>query len=394
MIPRVTIKKGQAATGMLFSLLCIGSCAVTAKETAELPTEVAMSSEAGRGGLLFVNLRLEDGEELPFLLDTGTTGMVMDKSIESKLGRRLGTGIGTGWGSANEVDRYAAPKLYLGNMRLVTGKNVWVGESRKGGGPGILGMDCLKHYCIQLDFAKETIRFLNPDQVDPTALGKAYPLALKGNLPYIHHAGLLGGPAGDLLVDLGCRVDGMTGTNVVKGLAQFLPVCTWDGETYSNLAVVAVGHANVLGLNFFARHLVTLDFPRQTLYLKQTNVGPLGGGDSKSVENDETEAPVIFLEGLKEDGQLAGLSKDDDVTIYLDSYSNFDSPVANDNYAGYVKGYFNSRHKSATYSFRKGDDSSVCHYTVARASEKSPWQLEKAWQTDQSGKFIRAYPLP
>jgi hypothetical protein len=318
----------------------------------------------------------------------------MDKSIESKLGKRTGTGVGTGWGGTNKVDMYAAPKLYLGNTQLVTGKKVWTGGPGATSGSGTLGMDCLKHYCLQLDFAKETIRFLNSDQVDSSALGKAYPVTLKGNLPYIHHSGLLGGPDSDLLVDLGCRVDGMAGTNVVKGLAQFLPVCTWDGETYSNLAIVAVGHANVLGLNFFARHLVTLDFPHRTLYLKQTNVGPLAGNDSKRVENDENEAPVIFLEGLKENGRLAGLSEDDDVAIYLESYSNFDYPVANDNYVGYVKGYFNSRHKSATYSFWKGDDSSVCHYTIARASEESPWQLEKAWQTDQSDKFIKAYPLP
>jgi hypothetical protein len=54
-------------------------------------------------------------------------------------------------------------------------------------------------------------------------------------------------------------------------------------ETYSNLtfdrAPEMVGknrtyHINAIGLPFLARHLVTLNFPRKTMYLKRTEVGP------------------------------------------------------------------------------------------------------------------------
>ncbi len=58
----------------------------------ELPADVSMNKEAGRGNWLFVTLRLESGEELPFFVDTGMTLTLLDKSLEPKLGKRLGTG--------------------------------------------------------------------------------------------------------------------------------------------------------------------------------------------------------------------------------------------------------------------------------------------------------------
>jgi hypothetical protein len=53
----------------------------------------------------------------------------------------------------------------------------------------------------------------------------------------------------------------------------------FGGTTYTNLVI----HKNsdginaniILGLRLMARNLVTFDFPKQTMYLKQTSVGPL-----------------------------------------------------------------------------------------------------------------------
>jgi hypothetical protein len=379
--------------GTILSLLLLCSCATTPHQPAivsasELPADVTINTVAGHGGYLTVTLRLEDGEELPFMVDTGASATIFDKSLESKLGKRLGTATTSGWsGKGGKANLYATPKLYLGNTRLMTGSRVSTGSA-------ILGMDCLKHYCIQLDFEAGKMRFLNPDQVNTAQFGKAYPLTFKGNLPFIHHVGLLGGSDTNLLIDMGCRTDGLAGKSAINGLVQFLPACVWDGETYSNLAIAAVGNANVLGLNFFARHLVTLDFPKRMMYLKQTSISPLASDSSIKASNDEIEAPVKFLEDLKENGQLSGLSKNDEVAIYLEAYSDFDSQPADAKSVTYVRAYFNSHHKSATFGFWKKDDSSICHYTVARSSENSSWKLQKAWQTDQSEKMIEEFPVP
>ena len=50
-----------------------------------------MNKDAGRGGHLVVTLRLQSGEELPFLVDTGSPMTVLDKSLEPQLGKCLGT---------------------------------------------------------------------------------------------------------------------------------------------------------------------------------------------------------------------------------------------------------------------------------------------------------------
>jgi len=205
-------------------------------------------------------------------------------------------------GGEQDAGIYAAPKLFLGDVPLQTGSYVatyHLGHSVM----GIIGMDCLRHYCIQLDFEAGTMRFLEPAQVHPAELGKAYPLALLAgdeappllakagqdlSVAFIHHVGLLGGTETNLMIDTGDNVDGGVVKGAIQGhcLTRFihfivkaraarLPECVWDGETYTKLKVVPNCPINRLGLMFLARHLVTLDFPNQMMYLKKTSSGPL-----------------------------------------------------------------------------------------------------------------------
>jgi hypothetical protein len=148
------------------------------------------------------------------------------------------------------------------------------------------------------------MRFLEPAQVHPAELGKSFLLTLPGrsqeappilakagqevSVPFIDHIGLLGGTETNLLIDTGDNVDGGVVKGAIKGhyltrLMHFLikawaarlPGCVWDGETYTQLRVVPNCPVNRLGLRFLACHLVTLDFPNQTMYLKKTSSGPL-----------------------------------------------------------------------------------------------------------------------
>ena len=143
-----------------------------------------MNPDAGRAGELLVNLRLENGEEMPFILDTGSPGTLFDKTLASKLGWRLPIGnlnVPVG-GEAQKSGVYLEPKLYLGTTRLKTGHLCATYDFKKmskdDGYPimGILAMDCLKHYCIQLDFQAGKMHFLNCKHLDVTQLGKPYPL--------------------------------------------------------------------------------------------------------------------------------------------------------------------------------------------------------------------------
>jgi hypothetical protein len=80
------------------------------------------------------------------------------------------------------------------------------------------------------------------------------------------------------LIDSGYTGDGRIGKGSVAGHDSGrvrLKECVWEGGTYTNIVVDAEEDANLLGLRFLARHLVTLDFPNGTMYLKQTRSGPL-----------------------------------------------------------------------------------------------------------------------
>jgi hypothetical protein len=142
-----------------------------------------------------------------------------------------------------------------------------------------------------------------------------------------------------------------------------LPECVWDGRYYTNLDV-DVG-INAIGLRFLARHLVTFDFPNRTMYLKQTSTGPF-------LDEGFTTA-VAFLKKLKESGEQPGWSKTDHGTLRVENHADLDT-------FGFV--------------VRKAGDASVYHYVVTRASNDSPWKLQKAWRTDKKGLILETFPPP
>src|ERR1041385_2051776 len=104
MIPREILKKIQQsvscairnsflpifrATSAIASLpLLICSCATAPPR----PPDVSLNSDTLRDGMVIVNLRLDSGDDMPFLVDTGSPGTLFDKSLVSKLGRRLPIG--------------------------------------------------------------------------------------------------------------------------------------------------------------------------------------------------------------------------------------------------------------------------------------------------------------
>ncbi len=73
------------------ALICSSSCATRDSTRPALPAEASFDQEAGRGGYLRFKLRLETGEELSCMLDTGSPVTFLDRALEPKLGKRLNT---------------------------------------------------------------------------------------------------------------------------------------------------------------------------------------------------------------------------------------------------------------------------------------------------------------
>jgi hypothetical protein len=288
---------------VLFMLLLPWSSVLADTIAPPLPAEVTLNKKAGRGGWLILNIRIENGQELPFVVDTGSPITLLDPSLDTNLGKclLLTTG-GSPAGGKQKSGIYAAPKLFLGGVQLKT--DTYVATYNLGKVKGLIGMDCLRHYCIQVDCQAGKLRFLEPAQVHPAELGKGFPLIFSSagqhfpqmfttagqnqSVAMIHHAGLLGGDSINLLIDTGDNVDGGVMKGTLKGhywgrfihsLIKKMPVplkdCVWDGKTYTKLQVVPNTPVNRLGMRFLARHLITFDFPNQTFYIKQISSNPL-----------------------------------------------------------------------------------------------------------------------
>jgi hypothetical protein len=259
-----------------------------------------MDAWAKYGVFLRVTLRLETDEEFLCDLDTGAPGTHLPTSLEAVLGKRLGAArFRTPDAGRLTAHIYGAPKLYLGDVPLVTGSRVGTTDDR-----AVLGMDCLRHYCIQLDFQAGKIRFLDPERVNAAELGMAFPLS-SFPIASIERSGLFGKHDEKLFIDTACPMDvclnhgvfdetvrreharavepqplPFEGGNGVIGKAPecaLISKCNWNGETYTDLVVEKwkepfVGDGQeLIGLRFLSRHLVTINFPKGVLYLKRMN---------------------------------------------------------------------------------------------------------------------------
>src|SRR6266498_1792177 len=95
-----------------------------------LPPEQNIGETVGRGDPLVLRLRLsgrQEETEVTFLVDTGSHVTILDRSFERLLGSRLGKQrlkrVFAGRG-VEQANAYTAPRLYLGNVQLLTGPTV------------------------------------------------------------------------------------------------------------------------------------------------------------------------------------------------------------------------------------------------------------------------------
>ena len=389
----------------------------------QLPPTVSMNEDAGRGGLLLVEVRLADGEKLPFVIDTGAAMTMFDKSLESKLGERLGTTTLTDFGVKQEGNTYVMPKLYLGHALLQTPLTNTVTFDRQkladgGHGPalmGIIGMDVLQNYCIQLDFVAGKVRFLDDEHADKTNWGTAFPLTVIGNNLCIYE-NLVGVKGLASTIDTGCNGRGwlrpelyrqwtnqeQSAHDVYHELYQqwrnqapshvkvHSPDGTLGGEKYHdldlypmdaklNIARVDGFQLNGIGMRALAQNLVTLDFPNRTLYLKHISDWPLPSKDDEAVWKSAAYSSIKTFRYLLLMNQLPGMPKGDRGTTTGFDFNHDSSPYLD----------------SGTWAaIKNGDSLSIYHYAFTRTSKHGAWKLKRAWRTDQDGHLKEEYPLP
>ena len=385
--------------GLLFFCFCpamvraSSSVFYTILPNAERPPDIPLNKDAGIGSWIIVNIHLANGENVPMVMDTGCPTTCLDTSFEPLLGHRVKTEILWDFGEKSHIDLYPAPNLFLINTPLVKiGPYVVTHDCRQIsneiGHPvmGILGMDVLQNYCIQLDFASHRMRFLDYDRSNKRRWGAPFGLFEIGDGCFAISNNLAGSNGPGSLIDTGYNQDGWLVPNLFQQWTNqsalfHSPNGMLGAQRYPTLelrgvdpALLATGDAHIklngIGLRFLARHLVTLDFPEQTLYLKRTSVGALVDKESQA----QGKSAGKFLRSLENRGQLPGWSKNDSVA------------------AGRVTFHF-FYPCTVIFDIPKETDAFIYHYTLARASDDGPWELQRAWRTDTAGKLMTEYSV-
>jgi hypothetical protein len=401
---------GRGLTFSLLFLVCLfsgvapgtSSVLFTVFPTAPRPPDILMNKDAGLGNWIVVNVHLAGGENFPAVLDTGCPTTCLDTSFEPKLGQSITTNTLWDFGVKSKINLYLAPKLYLKNTALTKIGPFVVTHNCKQistafGHPilAIIGMDILQNYCIQLDFAARKIRFLDYDRANKNRWGTPIALFGVGDGCVAIDGNLAGADSPASLIDTGYNQDGWLvpklfeqWTNHAAPLFKsevHSPDGTLATEIYPSLDLHGVdpnlfagGDAHIklngIGLRFLARHLVTFDFPEQTLYLKRVIKGPPIDKDLELQSKSVAKSAAKFLKNLDSRGQLPGWTKNDNVTSGRVTVHDIEHTVL--------------------FDIPKSGEPFIYHYTVSRVSDSGPWQLEKAWKTDLKGKMVEEYPVP
>ncbi len=110
----------------LAPLWCGAGVSPTAALRPPLPADIDLERPSRSDGAIIVKLRLDGGEGVPLLVDTGSTDTTLDESFAPKLGPRLATrGAPFAFDlRAGTQGIYRAPKLYAGGTELLMGTQV------------------------------------------------------------------------------------------------------------------------------------------------------------------------------------------------------------------------------------------------------------------------------
>jgi len=279
---------------------------------------------------------------------------------------------------------------------------------------GILGMDCLRHYCIQLDFADHKIHFFNPDSLETAELGEPLPIKYSffDALPLIR-AGFPGKSNVYWGIDTGCPADVALKSKQLRELqdqtsGQFIltksiqqstngfdhrtfnlaPRIIFNGDACTNFLWSDGLGKNLIGLRYLSRHLATLNFPKRIMYLQPGSTESLAAGDSltnflenslaDSIYNFATEA-TKFLIYLAQKEQLPGFIKSDRGSVNISWHPK------NGKFTGYPI--------SETFVLTQKDNVFQRHYLVTQPSKNNAMKLQRAWMTDANEHVIEEYSV-
>jgi len=315
-----------------FSVLFLaGGCSDEPKNTSDGSAERKILAEfkiAKTGDPILLPVKFKD-KELLFVLDTGSSHTAFDTSLRNELGEVKKIEKALTHGTPITAELFDAPKAFLGPLNLQDSgqvscldlKMLSLIDGRKIS--GIIGMNFLRRYVIQIDFDKGTLSFLQPKEKQHADWGIEL-LIRHDSLGWPHITGdVLKSINVDFIIDTGSNSSGGLGSDIFKRIISEKELTTSEILTATASGVMQKREVRIdslsvgsfeyeklifsednwshLGLLFMSRHTVTLDFPNSRMYLRK-------GKEFK--KGDETDMSGLHL--LRISNQTVVYSVDED----------------------------------------------------------------------------------
>ena len=298
-----------------------GSAQIKAKP--DLTPDVLLAEFKIAGGPKPIILPISfDGKEYMFLLDTGASHTIFDNSLKEKLGKPIRAIRGRAAnGEIINGELFKAPRAYLGSIDFRNCRKVAaldLGPIRSNLDQrirGIIGIDLLKKFVVQMDFDNKKILFLKskkkgiissifqPAKNTHPEWGQPVSIRFSGRCPYVK--GHVDNTKVDFLIDTGyfklfadnptfSEFTGAlkaktfekvtTNANIKSGSSVDVTAAGKRQSDFSTMITIggfSLGDAeyhdicfykengNRLGIPFLSKHLVTFDFPNKKMYLKK-----------------------------------------------------------------------------------------------------------------------------
>ncbi len=281
------------ASAVLLTVGWVGAQASGHLAEAQPPLE--QFAVATDGDILLLPVTFEGKTQL-FLVDTGTVVTVFDKAL--LLGQpthRIPVETVSG---NKDIDMFDAPNAQVGKLSLRSGPYVLGTDLRMlrlvSGREisGIIGMDFLSNYVVQIDFDAGKLSFL-PSAVGDVGTPSPILREMAGPCVQVNIPGLE--LPEKFLIDTGSTDSAGMTTQLMKALSKegkaravgfittvglasmgakekwLVESLTVAGSHYRDIVALTQHQDNLLGLGFWAGHIVTFDFPNGVMYLKRSS---------------------------------------------------------------------------------------------------------------------------
>jgi hypothetical protein len=245
------------------------------------------------------------GRGLDFLLDSGSSSIVIDPGIANELGLRLSGADRESWGGIFDVANTRATDVTIGSLHapeVAMSAIAFQERLEHSRVVGLLGCDFIASGALGLDFQKETLTLYAavPPEVTQTNSGwTAIPLDLSDFVPYVKAA--FAGKNGRFIADLGAirtvlyrhyfaqfhakvvdkrdseELSGIGGDSI--GVKEFVMSRLKIGDLEFAEARVVVpstrrfqdeGYDGLIGRDILSNFQIVFDYAHQTLYIKPT----------------------------------------------------------------------------------------------------------------------------